>query len=975
MANPYFNAAYYLAQNPDVAAAGVDAEAHYREFGAREAFVDGAATRAPAPWFDIQYYLAQNPDVLAAVAGNVAAAFDHFTQHGIGEGRAPSADYDFSDAQWSDYAAANADLLTAFGITDPDNMTDAQQAALANHYFQYGYAENRDADPILPTEGETHTLTVEPDNFTAGDLGDTFDASLGRDKATGLISQETLNSDDVLTGGAGRDVLNAQLNGIDTLGGTLEPTINGIEEYNFTVAQANWDGGLSLFRSSGYDTINNVRSRGDLHVVDVSAAAGAPTIGLFDVRGDTQIEYLDDTTTIGEQDVVADMVGRANDPVQLIIGNDPGSWHAGLDIETLNLQVSRGVYLDLADAAGDVDNLNISGTDAAVLSNAHDFRSLVNLDAGEHDGGLRIDVSGSSVLESVVTGAGDDRVVVNRSAVDGDLTVDMGDGADILAIRGAWNQGRISNLDFTGGVENVETLELINGITLGADAGLHLAGFDDALDTIQLDNVYRGNGNTLTISDSPVDLTINALDHIHDMVLSLDAETLVLNGDGLVDIDDVSGANLRSLDVNQTQQAGAPGWMNQAWVDLDDSDGSLQNLEHVGVTSEGDASVELTGDSGTAEVAGVQQVEQYTVTGLGSGFAGRNGTVTFNSSSLDTGLLTVSYSTGGVARDADAATDIAAGLSGSVNPFTATSSLFSNQVTLTWDEFGPQQGLAFHNSTVNSGSAPTVATTVITVGVEHEDMIPGSGFEALEDVVVDAARDADVDLTDVYGDFTVDVTAGRDADVHLFNTNATSVSVDAAEYIHLDVDGDTIGNNALVDIAVSAEEADIDLAFELHSFTTLDLTEVSYQFTVDASAADFEPGALGNYVSYVIGATSASDATDFSSIDMAAAREAVQFTDGGFGTVVLDGFSTGNDPYTGDRVDLSELGFTNNGQLVFETGAFNIGTGDWTQGSGAGFNDVRITDLAGGPSFDGEIILTGIAANIDDLQAYNMLYA
>lgn len=52
MANPFFDAAFYLAKNPDVAAAGytlATAEQHYNQYGAFE-------VRAANPWFDAKAY-------------------------------------------------------------------------------------------------------------------------------------------------------------------------------------------------------------------------------------------------------------------------------------------------------------------------------------------------------------------------------------------------------------------------------------------------------------------------------------------------------------------------------------------------------------------------------------------------------------------------------------------------------------------------------------------------------------------------------------------------------------------------------------------------------------------------------------------------------------------------------------------------------------------------------------------------------
>jgi hypothetical protein len=71
-----FDRAFYLAANPDVAAAGVDPLAHYEQFGWREG-------RDPSPDFDVGAYLAANPDVAAAGV----EPLQHYLTVGIQEGR------------------------------------------------------------------------------------------------------------------------------------------------------------------------------------------------------------------------------------------------------------------------------------------------------------------------------------------------------------------------------------------------------------------------------------------------------------------------------------------------------------------------------------------------------------------------------------------------------------------------------------------------------------------------------------------------------------------------------------------------------------------------------------------------------------------------------------------------------------------------------------------------------------------------
>lgn len=112
--DPLFDVAYYVAHNPDVAAAGIDPYAHYMTYGWHEG-------RNPDAFFDTNGYLAQNPDVKAAGLNPLT----HFEAYGWKEARDPS--LAFSDSK---YVAANPDVAAA--KLDP----------LA-HFLTYGQAEGR----------------------------------------------------------------------------------------------------------------------------------------------------------------------------------------------------------------------------------------------------------------------------------------------------------------------------------------------------------------------------------------------------------------------------------------------------------------------------------------------------------------------------------------------------------------------------------------------------------------------------------------------------------------------------------------------------------------------------------------------------------------------------------------------------------------------------------------------------------------
>lgn len=113
-----FDAAWYLQQNPDVAAAGVDPYQHFQQYGISEGRApnqgihNAASGRGKAAFGSDAYnfnmfgadspvghtggllsdygstYLQQNPDVMSAVrGGQFGSALDHYNQYGKAEGR------------------------------------------------------------------------------------------------------------------------------------------------------------------------------------------------------------------------------------------------------------------------------------------------------------------------------------------------------------------------------------------------------------------------------------------------------------------------------------------------------------------------------------------------------------------------------------------------------------------------------------------------------------------------------------------------------------------------------------------------------------------------------------------------------------------------------------------------------------------------------------------------------------------------
>jgi glycosyltransferase involved in cell wall biosynthesis len=103
--NPLFSSRWYLQNNPDVAAAGIDPLVHFLRYGAKE-------NRDPHPLFDVSWYLEQYPDVVACGLN----PFVHYVLYGAAEGRNPHPFFDsrFYLAAVPDYNEARLNPLAHY---------------------------------------------------------------------------------------------------------------------------------------------------------------------------------------------------------------------------------------------------------------------------------------------------------------------------------------------------------------------------------------------------------------------------------------------------------------------------------------------------------------------------------------------------------------------------------------------------------------------------------------------------------------------------------------------------------------------------------------------------------------------------------------------------------------------------------------------------------------------------------------------
>ncbi len=143
--NALFDTQYYLLHNPDVAAAGLDPLWHYENWGWHEG-------RDPSLLFSTSQYLAQNPDVAAAGLDPL----QHYLQWGVHEGR----------PIYLAGGTAPEDLLVQASYYDPQlgatfiPTGDAAMQQAAADYNATGWQRGLNPDPLFDT---TYYLAHNPD--------------------------------------------------------------------------------------------------------------------------------------------------------------------------------------------------------------------------------------------------------------------------------------------------------------------------------------------------------------------------------------------------------------------------------------------------------------------------------------------------------------------------------------------------------------------------------------------------------------------------------------------------------------------------------------------------------------------------------------------------------------------------------------------------------------------------------------------
>lgn len=463
MANPYFNAQYYLTHNPDLYAAGVrtaeQAEAHYLAFGAAESAAPLAVRVGPNPWFDAAYYISSNLDLQRA--GLTAKdALAHYAAYGVTEGRAPSAAIAAITFSAGTYATANADVALAIGMASATaTPTTAQANLLKGHYLAYGYLEGRSGSNITVASTDINAGTgvtygsFANDTFAWTGASPAYFVGLGGTDTVKLtattdhtVTLESVENVQVSAGAATATKMTVAGTGVTSL--SVANTAAGV----FTYSGAKVDA-LTL-SALGSVVADFTGTSGTADALAVSIVANATTAGGLAVLSTKGIEAI-----------------TVNLPVSTVAA-DPAA--AGL---TLNADSVQGSALNVTVTGGKADTAPGVAVDSTVVLNSASSPTLttvtLNGSANVADQALTIGASLSQVNATVTGGVGDDTLTTN-TAVGHTATLNGGAGIDTLV-------ASLGQDTLTGGAGN----DTFDFGALGVNAKLVLTGTTiTAFDTV-----------------------------------------------------------------------------------------------------------------------------------------------------------------------------------------------------------------------------------------------------------------------------------------------------------------------------------------------------------------------------------------------------------------------------------------------------------------------------------------------------------
>lgn len=424
------------------------------------------------------------------------------------------------------------------------------------------------------TNGGTYTLTIGEDTIVGTDKNDVFNAPLVQDRAGDLV--QTLEDIDDLDGGAGIDTLNATLNGSTP---PAAPRVNNIEIFNLRATETSV---LDFANISGVQEIWNSRSANTI-ALSYDNASIAATYGVRDTAATTSISFASNLggdadvlnlifSNAGTESRAAYILSGQAADIEVLNVTAQGTNFVNLDAfdaaKKLNLTTSGALELEIED--NDLTDITITGSGELNLVDTEAFAAVKIVDAADFSGDLTLDVSGSTDLETLVTGSGNDEITIDGTLLRSNraLDIDLGEGENLLRVAGIANHTHINDLVFKGaelslaGITDVEIFDEAGGsIALGGNAKLNLDGV--VVEAVGFGSEVQLDAHTLTLDNTADELQVVFLDDLDAGVggtvdFGDAAETVVLVFNGVVgDTEAVAfeGEALTSLTVVANEDA------------------------------------------------------------------------------------------------------------------------------------------------------------------------------------------------------------------------------------------------------------------------------------------------------------------------------------------------------------------------------------------------------------------------------------